>query len=241
MSAAALGSPSRILVVDDEPPVRKMLRASLSRHGYEVWEAANGLEAHDALRDFKPDLILLDLNMPGISGLEVCRSIRLGYETPIIVLSVRASDHDKVDLLEAGADDYVTKPFSMPELIARIRRALRRVQPAMPEEGANYQDGVLEIDFASRRALLHGKPVRLTPKELDVLRYLVARAGKPVSHRELLRSIWGPDYGDEVAYLRVFVNRLRAKIEPDPAAPRYLLTEPWVGYVFSSSAAAAAP
>ncbi|MFN7920314.1 MAG: response regulator transcription factor [Bryobacteraceae bacterium] len=224
--------PSRILIVDDEPQVRKMLRTSLTRHGYEVWEASNGLEAHEAMREFEPDLVLLDLNMPGISGLEVCQSIRMGYDTPIIVLSVSDTDHDKVGLLDAGADDYVTKPFSMPELIARIRRALRRATPV--EEAPRYQDERIEIDFESRRVLVQGNPVRLTPKELDVLRYLVARVGKPVSHRDLLRAVWGPDYGDEVAYLRVFINRLRAKIELDPAEPKYLLTEPWVGYSFAA-------
>jgi two-component system KDP operon response regulator KdpE len=226
-------NPSRILIVDDEPQVRKLLRTTLVRYGYEVWEASNGLEAHEAVREFKPDLVLLDLNLPGFGGLEVCQSIRMGHDTPIIVLSVKDSDHDKVSLLDAGADDYMTKPFSMPELVARIRRALRRMQtPA--EEPPGYRDSHLEIDFVSRRVIVAGAPVRLSPKEFEVLRHLVTRRGKPVSHRDLLRAVWGPDYGDEVAYLRVFINRLRAKIEADPAEPCYLLTEPWIGYVFTA-------
>ena len=210
-----------------------MLRFGLTQQGYEVWEASNGLEAHDLLREIKPDLVILDLNLPGIKGQEVCHSIRMADPNlPIVILSVCNAETDKVSLLDAGADDFVTKPFSLPELTARVRRCLRRTHsPA--EESLTFRDDRLEIDFASRRIVLNGKRVRLTPKETEVLRYLVAHAGKPVTHRELLRSVWGADYGDEVGYLRVFINRLRMKIEPNPAEPAYVLTEPWVGYVFA--------
>jgi two-component system, OmpR family, KDP operon response regulator KdpE len=220
-----------ILVVDDEPQLRRTMKATLTDLGYCVIEAKSGEEAIDRLRHETPDLILLDMNMPGIGGLETCRAIREASEIPVVVVSVRNTEHDKVQALDAGADDYVTKPFGIQELLARIRAALRRtLETAHPTSG--YSDADLNIDFDTHRVTLQGKTARLTPKELDVLKFLVAHANTPVPHRKLLQTIWGPDYGDEVEYLRVLVNQLRRKIEPVPAEPRYLVTEPWVGYRF---------
>jgi len=220
------------LVIDDEPQLRRAMKATLSGIGYSVLETKTGEEALDKLRELQPDLILLDLNMPGIGGLETCRAIRERSVTPIIVLSVRNTEADKVQALDAGADDYVAKPFGIQELLARIRAAMRRA-PGTGEDGANViHAGDLEIDFEARRVEVRGKNVRLTPKEFDLLRFLAANPDKPVPHRKLLQTVWGPDYGDEVEYLRVFVNSLRKKIEPEPSKPRYLLTEPWVGYRF---------
>jgi two-component system KDP operon response regulator KdpE len=170
------------------------------------------------------------MNMPGMGGLETCRAIRAGADTPVIILSVRNTEKDKVAALDAGADDYVTKPFGIEELLARIRAALRR---SSPEGGPrSFQSSNLEIDFETRRVRGRGADVRLTPKEFELLRYLVAHAGKPVTHRELLQAVWGPDYGDEPEYLRVFINQLRKKIETNPAKPKYIVTVPWVGYQF---------
>ena len=226
-------SAGKILVVDDDPQIRRVMRATLSGQHYEVLEARNGEEALARFRETLPDLVLLDMNMPGMGGLETCRSLRVGSEAPIIILSVRNSEKDKVAALDAGADDYVTKPFGMEELLARIRAALRRA-PAGPEGGPHaFAAGDLEIDFDARRVRVAAREVRLTPKEFELLRYLVAHAGKPVPHRELLQAVWGPDYGDETEYLRVFINQLRKKIEADPGKPRYVVTEPWVGYRFA--------
>ena len=223
-----------ILVVDDEPQLRRTMRATLTDLGYQVLEAKNGEEAIAALRRDPADLILLDLNMPGIGGLETCRAIRETSDLPIIVLSVRNTERDKVQALDSGADDYVTKPFGIQELLARIRATIRRT-PALASAGAPhvYTEGELEIDFESRRVTLKGKSVRLTPKEFDLLKFLVEHPNRPIPHRKLLQTVWGPDYGDEVEYLRVFVNQLRKKIEPVPSRPKYLLTEPWVGYRFA--------
>ena len=193
-------------------------------------DAASGKEAADLLADEKPDLILLDLNLPGMSGLETCRAIREQSDAVILVLTVRDAASDKVQLLDAGADDYITKPFSTPELLARIRAALRRLSEPIPP-AIELDD--LTIDFAARRVVARGRPVRLTPKEFDLLCLLAARANQVVPHRKLLQAVWGPEYGDEVEYLRVFINQLRKKIEPNPSKPKYLLTEPWVGYRFA--------
>jgi two-component system KDP operon response regulator KdpE len=226
-----------ILVVDDEPQLRRAMKATLTDLGYSVIEAKTGEEALEMLRGESPDLILLDLNMPGIGGLETCRAIRETSDVPIIVLSVRNTERDKVQVLDAGADDYVTKPFGIQELLARIRVAMRR----MPSSGESPErvavSPELEIDFGGRRVILQGRAVRLTPKEFDLLRFLVEHADKAIPHRKLLQIVWGPDYGDEVEYLRVVVNQLRKKIEPVPSKPRYLLTEPWVGYRFVRAAA----
>ena len=226
-------SGAKILIVDDEPQIRRMMRATLTSSGHQVDEARTGEEALEKFREFLPDLVLLDLNMPGIGGLEACKSIRAGSDVPIIILTVRNTEKEKVEALDAGADDYVSKPFGMQELLARIRAALRRT-PISGESGPHsLVSENLEIDFAGRRVRVHDKNVRLTPKEFDLLRQLVAHGGKPVPHRELLQAVWGPDYGDETEYLRVFINHLRKKIEPSPAQPKYILTEPWIGYRFA--------
>jgi two-component system, OmpR family, KDP operon response regulator KdpE len=223
----------RILVVDDEPQIRRVMKTALTAHGYEAYEARTGEEALDSVRESNPDLILLDMNMPGMGGMAACRSIRAVSETPIIVLSVRDREQDKIAALDAGADDYMTKPFSVDELMARIRANLRR----MPGQGEDEQPIViserLRVDFAARQVIANGIEVRLTPKEFDLLHYFLANANKPITHRKLLQTLWGPDYGDEVEYLRVFVSQLRKKIEADPAHPRYIVTEPWVGYRFA--------
>jgi len=223
-------STSTILIVDDEPQIRRVMRTTLSSNGYTVIEARSGEEALEIMRKDRPELVLLDVNMPGIGGLEVCREIRDQSDVAIIMLTVRNTEHDKVLALDAGADDYVVKPFSIEELLARIRAALRRTSSAEPV--ANYVSTDLEIDFERRKVLVQGRPVRLTPKEFELLRHLVTSEGKPLEHRRLLQAVWGPDYGNETEYLRVFINQLRKKIEPDPAHPKYIHTDPWVGYRF---------
>lgn len=225
---------STILVVDDEPQLRRAMKATLTDLGYSVMEAKTGEEALALLRHEPADLILLDLNMPGIGGIETCRALREHSDTPIIILSVRNTERDKVQALDAGADDFVTKPFGIQELLARIRAAIRRAPSAAETEPLTFNSDELSINFESRRATLNGKTVRLTPKEFDLLKILVTNANKPVPHRKLLQTVWGPDYGDEVEYLRVVVNQLRKKIEPEPSKPKYLLTEPWVGYRFAT-------
>jgi two-component system KDP operon response regulator KdpE len=221
---------AKILVVDDAPQVRRVMRTSLSSQGYTVYEARNGEEALAGVRATPPDLVLLDVNMPGMDGLTACREIRTHSQVPIIMLTVRSAERDKVAALDAGADDYVVKPFGMPELLARIRAALRRAAPGEELPALVAKD--LSIDFSARKVTVRGRQVHLTPKEFDLLRQLVAGQGKPLSHRRLLQSVWGPDYGDETEYLRVVINQLRKKIEADPAHPRLILTEPWVGYRF---------
>ena len=225
---------STILVVDDEPQLRRAMKATLTDLGYSVMEAKTGEEALAKLRHEPADLILLDLNMPGIGGLETCRALREHSDVPIIILSVRNTERDKVQALDAGADDFVTKPFGIQELLARIRAAIRRAPSSAETEPMTFSSGELSINFESRRATLNGNTVRLTPKEFDLLKILVSNANKPVPHRKLLQTVWGPDYGDEVEYLRVVVNQLRKKIEPEPSKPKYLLTEPWVGYRFAT-------
>ncbi len=224
---------ARILVVDDEPQIRRVMRTTLVARGYMVSTARSGEEALDKVREERFDLVLLDMNMPGIGGMEACRIIRSQSDIPIVILSIRNAEKEKVDALDAGADDYVTKPFSMPELLARIRAALRRA----PLLSAGTPDvlnlGPTEINFVARRVTVNDTEVRLTPKEFDLLRYLASNPDEVIPHAKLLQAVWGPDYGEEVEYLRVFINQLRKKIEPDPSHPAYLLTEPWVGYRFS--------
>ncbi len=221
-----------ILLIDDEPQIRRVLRTSLNAKGSRVLDVGSGEEALDLLRRETVDLILLDLNMPGMGGLAVCRAIRAGWDVPIIVVSVRESDRDKVEALDAGADDYVTKPFSFDELMARIRAALRRSGFATDAVVQKVSVPGLEIDFANRRVIAGGNPVRLTPTEFDILRYLVSQANKPVPHKRLLQAIWGPEYGDQIEYLRVFINQLRKKIEPAGSKPVFIATEPRIGYRF---------
>jgi two-component system KDP operon response regulator KdpE len=225
-------STGRILIVDDEPQIRRVLKTALSTQGYEVRDAKSGEEALEALRAERCDLVLLDVNMPGMGGLAACREIRRSSEVAIIMLTVRDGEADKVAALDAGADDYVTKPFGTPELLARIRAALRR----LPVSGASDETLQLEavaVNLGTRRVWRDGKELRLTPKEFEILSYLVAHANTPIPHTKLLQAVWGPDYGDQVEYLRVFINQLRKKIEADPAHPTHLLTEPWVGYRFA--------
>ncbi len=221
---------AKILVVDDEPQIRRVLRATLTAEGYTIFEARDGEGALQAFRSSLPDLVLLDANMPGVDGLETCREIRRNSAVPIIMVTVRGAERDKVLALDAGADDYVVKPFGMQELLARIRAALRRTSARDKIPPVVSKD--LSIDFEARRVTARGRNVHLTPKEFDLLRQLVASQGKPLTHRRLLQAVWGPDYGDEPEYLRVTIRQLRRKIEPDPAHPKFILTEPWVGYRF---------
>ena len=223
-------STANILVVDDEPQIRRVMRATLTSQGYVITEAKTGEEALESVRKQRPDLVLLDVSMPGIGGIEACREIRRMSDAPIIMLTVRNAERDKVSALDAGADDYVVKPFGIEELLARIRSALRRYAPgdALPP----FASKDLSIDFEAREVKVRGQIVHLTPKEYDVLKCLVANQGKPLAHRRLLQAVWGPDYGDETENLRVVINQLRKKIEVNPARPKYILTEPWIGYRF---------
>jgi len=228
---------ANILVVDDEPQIRRVMRSTLSTHGYVITEARTGEEALESMRKERPDLVLLDMNMPGMGGIEACREIRRTSDAPIIMLTVRNAERDKVAALDAGADDYVVKPFGIEELLARIRAALRRYSPgdALP----SFISKNLTIDFETREVTVGNRAVHLTPKEYDVLKHLVANQGKPLTHRRLLQAVWGPDYGDETESLRVVINQLRKKLEADPAHPKYILTEPWVGYRFQPPRASA--
>jgi two-component system, OmpR family, KDP operon response regulator KdpE len=225
-------SAGRILVVDDEPQIRRVLRTSLIGAGYEISDVRTGEEAVERLHSESCELVLLDMNMQGMGGLATCREIRGFSEVPIIILTVRNDERDKVEALDAGADDFIIKPFSMPELLARIRAALRRSSLASDAAPQTVHFGNVEIDFPSRCLTVNGQPVRLTPKEFDLLRYFLTHPNKTISHRELLQAVWGPDYGDQVEYLRVFVKQLRKKLEPVPEKPDFILTEPWVGYRF---------
>jgi len=228
-------SGGRILVVDDEPQIRRIMRTELTRAGYEVDDAKTGEEGLVKVREFHPDLVLLDINMPGMGGLAACRAIRSDANAAIIMLTVHNTESAKVEALDAGADDFVTKPFSTPELLARIRAALRRL-PVSHSSPNTLRVGQLTIDFAARTVAQGSASSHLTPKELDLLRYLTQHANEAVSHRELLQAVWGPDYGDQVDYLRVFIKSLRKKIEPNPESPQYITTEPWVGYRFNGIA-----
>src|SRR6202166_3501714 len=205
-----------ILVVDDEPQIRRVMRTALVAQGYEVSDARTGDAALDLIRSEKYDLVLLDVNMPGISGIQTCREIRLGSDLPIIMVTVRGAERDKVQALDAGADGYLTKPFSVSELLARIRAVLRRTSFPAGIADSQLKLGEVEIDFEARRIVSHDKQVRLTTKEFDLLFYLAAHPNKTITHRELLQEVWGPDYRGEQEYLRVFVNRLREKIEAVP-------------------------
>jgi two-component system, OmpR family, KDP operon response regulator KdpE len=221
-----------ILIVDDEPQIRRVLRATLSSNGYEVIEAKTGQEAIEMVVTERPELILLDVNMPGMSGLEACSKIRLSFDGPIIMVTVRNAERDKIAALDAGADDYVVKPFAIGELLARIRAALRRSNSE--ESLARIEFPELTIDFEKRTVDVRDIRVHLAPKEFEVLRLLVVHQGKPVTHKRLLQTVWGPDHGGETESLRVVISQLRKKIEEDPTHPTYILTEPWMGYRFQS-------
>jgi two-component system KDP operon response regulator KdpE len=224
-------SEGKVLVVDDEQQIRRVMRTTLVSNGYEVSEARNGDEALGLVLSSEYDLVLLDVNMPGKSGLDVCREIRgFGSHPAIIMVTVRDSEADKVEALNAGADGYVTKPFGISELLARVRAVLRRTvdSPTYPE--AHLRLGPVDIDFVGRYVLTGNERVRLTPKELDLLSYLATHSNRTITHRELLQAVWGPEHGHDPQYLHVFMNRLRNKIEGSPKNPRFLITEPWVGY-----------
>jgi two-component system KDP operon response regulator KdpE len=212
--------------------MRRFMRSTLTSAGYEIDDAKTGEEAVEKIRDYHPDLVLLDINMPGMGGLATCREIRASTDIGIIILTVRNSEGDKVAALDAGADDFVTKPFSTPELLARIRAALRRV-PVSPSAPLKIRVAQLVIDFGVRTIFNGATTAHLTPKELDLLRYLTQHPNQAVPHRRLLQAVWGPDYGDQVDYLRAIVKNLRKKVEINPDEPQYVITEPWVGYRFN--------
>ncbi len=222
---------ARVLVVDDEPQIGRLLRTTLGARGYEVAVAGDGPAALELATSWRPDLVLLDLGLPGMDGLDVCRQLRTWSQVPIIVLTVRDAESDKVQALDLGADDYLTKPFGIDELLARIRVALRHAARAASGEPV-LQAGSLLIDFTRRLVLAGGQEVHLTPREYELLRALATQAGRALTHRTLLRTVWGPAYEQDVPTLRVFITQLRRKIEPDPAQPRHILTEPGVGYRF---------
>lgn len=235
MLAPSASNASSVLVVDDEPSLRKVLRTSLSASGFVVEEARNGEEAVSAVQDRRFDLILLDINMPGMGGVEACQKIReVAPRVGIVMLTVRDLEEDKVRALEAGADDYVSKPFRLRELVARLRAVLRRTRVQVVEEPKPelIQAADLVVDLRRRLLWRRGKPVHLSPKEFEVLAFMMQNQGAPLTHTKLLRSVWGPEYGNEQEYLRSYVRMLRKKIEDDPAKPQYIVTEPWVGYRF---------
>jgi two-component system KDP operon response regulator KdpE len=213
--------------------MRRALRSTLSALGFVVADAESGEVAMEKLRDEKFDLILLDINMPGLSGLETCRAVRSRSDVSIIMLTVRDRSVDKIEALDAGADGYVTKPFDVNELLARIRATLRRAPASALGQSETLQLDGVEISFRDRHVKVNGRVMRLTPTEQDLLHYFVTHPNAALPHDKILQAVWGPDYGNEVEYLRVFVNQLRKKIEPDPARPRYILTEPWLGYRFN--------
>ena len=221
----------RILVVDDEAQIARVLRAGLAARGYDVRSASDGALALAAFDEWAPDLVITDLSMPGVDGVELCRRLRAHSAVPIIVLSVRDEERTKVEALDAGADDYVTKPFGIEELGARVRAALRRAWAAAPA-GQTLEAGDFAVDLEARTVTVRGEAVRLTPKEYDLLVFFMQNAGKVLTHRKILAAVWGGTHVEQVEYLRVFVGALRKKLEEDPSSPRHILTEPWTGYRF---------
>jgi two-component system KDP operon response regulator KdpE len=224
MSAAG----ARIIVVDDEKQIRRMLKAALEGYGYDIAEAGSGREGLSQTSIFHPDVVILDLGLPDMDGIEVIEHLREWTQVPIIVLSVREHEDDKIKALDAGADDYVTKPFSMGELLARLRAALRRINRSEDEPVLAF--GELSIDLAHRSVTIKGEEVKLTPTEYEVLKYLAQKAGRVVTHRQLLLAVWGSNYQEQSQYLRVYIGQLRRKIEADSSQPAYIVTEPGVGY-----------
>ena len=223
---------SRVLVVDDEPQITRVLKTVLSSQGYQVRTAAEGESALASFTEWHPELVITDLYMPRMDGVELCRRIRAVSSVPIIVLSVKGEERTKVEALDSGADDYVTKPFGTDELLARVRAALRR-SGASPEEMASFEAGNFRIDLDARRVHIRGQEVRLTPKEFDLFVYLARHPNRVLTHRTLLEAVWGEASQEQPEYLRVFMGQLRKKLEEDPSNPRYLVTEPWVGYRFN--------
>lgn len=226
------GSKGNILVVDDEPQITRVLKTTLSSYGYGARTASDGEEALQIMRDWVPDLVITDLRMPNLDGVGLCERIRESSQMPIIVLSVRGEERNKIEALDAGADDYVTKPFSMNELMARVRAALRRATAKDQLESPVIDIGDFRVDMDARSVTVKGRAVHLTPKEFDLLGYLARNPGKVLTHRMLLATIWGPNSLEQPEYLRVFIGHLRKKLEPSESTPRYIVTEPWVGYRF---------
>lgn len=229
-----MNSKPRILVVDDEPQLTRVLRTGLTSRGFDVRAAADGLAGFEMFSDWHPDLIITDLAMPNMDGLELCRRVRAISQVPIIILSAKGEEKTKVEALDIGADDFVTKPFGIDELLARVRASLRRAN-AGPTNGADktlLETGDFRVDLDSRVVTVHGSEIHLTPKEFDLLNYFLTHPGKVLTHRTLLAAVWGSNYVEQHEYLRVFVGNLRKKIEKDAAAPRYIITEPWIGYRF---------
>ncbi|HTG16755.1 MAG TPA: response regulator transcription factor [Blastocatellia bacterium] len=225
----------RILIVDDELQITRVLRTSLTSHGYDVRSAADGQSALETFGDWRPDLVITDLSMPNLNGIELCRRLRKLSTVPIVVLSVKGEEKTKVEALDAGADDYVTKLFGMDELLARIRAALRRTSELQTDDPAStvLEAGDFRVDLEARGVTVGDRQVHLTPKEYDLLVYLIRHPGKVLTHRTLLAAVWGGNYVEQTEYLRVFIGQLRKKIELDSSSPRYILTEPWIGYRFN--------
>jgi two-component system KDP operon response regulator KdpE len=229
-----MNSKPRILVVDDEPQLTRVLRTGLTPRGFDVRAAADGLAGFEMFSDWHPDLIITDLAMPNMDGLELCRRVRAISQVPIIILSAKGEEKTKVEALDIGADDFVTKPFGIDELLARVRASLRRAN-AGTTNGADktlLETGDFRVDLDSRVVTVHGSEIHLTPKEFELLNFFLTHPGKVLTHRTLLAAVWGSSYVEQNEYLRVFVGNLRKKIEKDAAAPRYLITEPWIGYRF---------
>ena len=222
---------SRVLVVDDEPQITRVLRTVLTSQGYQVRTAGEGESALSSFNEWRPELVITDLYMPRMDGVELCRRIRAVSNVPIIVLSVKGEERTKVEALDSGADDYVTKPFGIDELMARVRAALRRA--GVESDLASFDVGDFRIDLEARRVHVRGSEVRLTPKEFDLFVYMARHPNRVITHRTLLEAVWGEASQEQPEYLRVFMGQLRKKLEPDPSQPRYLVTEPWVGYRFN--------
>jgi two-component system KDP operon response regulator KdpE len=230
----SIAHPSRILVVDDEVELRQLLRTGLEGYGYTVGVAPDGVEALDMVQNWRPDVVVLDMELPRLSGIDVCRSIRTWSSVPIIVLTVRDSDRDKIQALDEGADDYLTKPFSLGELLARIRVALRHASLIGAANQPLRVFGDLRLDLLHRRVFVEDHEIHLTPTEYELLKLLATQAGKVLTHTALLRQVWGPAYERDTQTLRVFIGQLRRKLGDDPAQPRFILTEPGVGYRFKA-------